>query len=176
MLDNVTFSIPPLSTIAFTGSEKSGFDCIPSLLSRLVDPTSGRIQIGDVEFRQANMYDIRQSITILPSQPYVFEASIAENINYGSTDSLHRPETLLEVKQAATSALLDDLLSTLPLGINTVITENDDNISLAQRQLICVARAIRQRSRLISKYQPIIRGSRSNPFCSSGRHHSSDGL
>jgi len=148
-LCDVTVTIPPQSVVAFTGDSESGLECIAPLLVRLYDPSEGTIQLGEVNYRAANIHDLHTHITLVPRDPYIFEASVAENINYGSVESLHQSEVLQEVSRVASQALLDPLLERLPHGIQSILTEKGTNLTLGERQLISIARALRQNTEII---------------------------
>lgn len=151
-LTNLSFTVNPKSIIAITGPSNSGKSALAKLLVRLYDVDEGIIRFGDVNVKDANIYEIQEAIALISRNPYIIEGSIAENINYGSVDSIRRPEVLQRVKQVATQALLGPLLQTLPRGIHTILTEDAPELTLGQRQLINIARALRKDTPVVGRF------------------------
>ena len=151
-LTDVSFTINPKSIVAFTGPSNSGKSALAKLLLRLYDVDSGIIRFGDVNVKDANIYEIQGAVALISRNPYIIEGSIAENINYGSVDSLRRPEIFQKVKQVASKALLDPLLQSLPRGIHTILTEDAPELTLGQKQLINIARALRKETPVVGTH------------------------
>lgn len=148
-LSGLSLTIPPNSVVAFTGNSRSGVDYVVPLLMRLCDPSQGHIQLGEVNYRAANIHDLHAHVALVPRDPYIFEGSVAENINYGSVELLHQPEVLAEMKRIASTALLDPLLERLPEGIRSTLSEKAPELTCGERQLIAIARALRRNTEII---------------------------
>jgi ATP-binding cassette subfamily B protein len=137
VLDGVSFEVRPGERIAIVGPSGAGKSTIFHLLLRFYDPTSGAVTFDGVRLRDADPVDIRRHIALVPQDPVVFAASVADNIRFG------RPEaTDAEVEQAAELALASEFIRPLPQDFDTPIGERGVTLSGGQRQRIAIARAI----------------------------------
>ena len=152
VIDDISLTIPPKSCIAFTGPPHCGKSALAKLFLRLYDVNQGGIFFNDINTQNANIYELHSCISLVSAEPYIFAGSIAENINYGSVESLHRPEVLEEIKRIASLAFLDPLINSLPNGIQSILSETGSEISTGNRLLINIARAIRQNTKIVGMY------------------------
>ncbi|RAY16491.1 ABC transporter ATP-binding protein [Actinomadura craniellae] len=136
VLHDVTVGIPPRSRVAVVGETGSGKTTFAKLLTRLMDPTSGRILIDGVPLRQVRFSSLRERIVMVPQDGFLFDATLADNIRYG------RPEATDDDLRAAVGELgLADWLAGLPRGLETPVGQRGESLSAGERQLVALARA-----------------------------------
>ncbi len=136
-LTNVSFTLAPGETVALVGHSGAGKSTCAHLLLRFWDPQQGAIMIGGHDLRDFPQATLRDLVTLVPQDTYLFNASIAENIR------LSKPlATDEEVARAAREALIHDFITTLPQGYATEVGERGAQLSGGQRQRIAIARAV----------------------------------
>lgn len=148
VLSDITFEIQPGEIVAVVGPSGSGKSTLFDLLLGLLYPTSGSVQIGGAPpeiFIQQNP----GAISYLPQDPFIFPASLAENITLGSKS---KPENSLA--SALKDSYLLDFVETLREGIDTLIGEGGMNLSGGQRQRVALARALYLCPRIILLDEP----------------------
>jgi ATP-binding cassette subfamily B protein len=136
-LENVTFTVHKGETLAILGKTGSGKSSIVSLISRLYDVTAGRITIDGKEISAVNLYDLRNSIGIVPQDAFLFSDSIKNNIKFGKENATDE-----EVKAAAKSAVVHDNIMGFNKRYDTVLGERGITLSGGQKQRVSIARAI----------------------------------
>ncbi|HWS84884.1 MAG TPA: thiol reductant ABC exporter subunit CydC [Ktedonobacteraceae bacterium] len=136
-LTNVSFTLVPGETVALVGHSGAGKSTCAHLLLRFWDVQEGAITIGGHDLRDFPQATVRDLITLVPQDTYLFNASIAENIRLGKPQA-----TDVEVKEAAREALIHDFILTLPQGYATQVGERGAQLSGGQRQRIAIARAV----------------------------------
>jgi ATP-binding cassette subfamily B protein len=137
VLDDVTFSVRAGETVAIVGPSGSGKSTLADLLLRLQDPDGGVVRLDGRDLRTIRIADLRDAIALVEQEPFIFHASIAENIRYA------RPEAADgEVRQAARLAALDRFVAGLPQGYETIVGERGMALSAGERQRIAAARAL----------------------------------
>jgi ATP-binding cassette subfamily B protein len=137
VLRGVSLEVPAGHTVALVGHTGCGKTTLTNLVPRFYDAGSGAVRIDGQDVRDVRLDDLRRHIGIVNQDPFLFSASIAENIRFG------RPEaTDDEVRAAARTAQADDFIDALPEGYETVIGERGFTLSGGQRQRIAIARAI----------------------------------
>ncbi|MGH7713203.1 MAG: ABC transporter ATP-binding protein, partial [Gemmatimonadaceae bacterium] len=119
------------------GRSGEGKSTIADLLVRHVDPQHGRIRLDGNDIKHIRLGDLRRWIAVVDQEPFVFHASIADNIRYARPDALAS-----DVLDAARNAGLVDLLERLPDGLNTVVGERGRALSAGERQRVAIARAL----------------------------------
>ena len=135
-LDHVTLEVPAGRTVALVGGTGSGKTTLVQLLSRLYDPTEGAVLVDGVDVRDVDPDELRRQIALVTDDPFLFSASVRENIAYG------RPGAgAEEVEQAARRAQAHDFIMRLPDGYDTRVGERGLTLSGGQRQRIAIARA-----------------------------------
>ncbi|KAL2827417.1 P-loop containing nucleoside triphosphate hydrolase protein [Aspergillus cavernicola] len=144
VLRNVSINIPDGSCTAIVGRSGSGKSTIASLLLSLYEPLSSSlpsISLGGIDIRKLHTPSLRSLVSIVSQQPTIFPYTIQENINYGlEHDSVL--STLYNVRTAARAAGIDDFISSLPGGYQTVIGEGGVGLSGGQAQRVAIARAL----------------------------------
>ena len=136
-LKALSFSVQPGERVAIVGPSGAGKSTILSLLLRYYDPQDGEITLDDVNIRDVLPEDLRGQIAIVHQDPFIFAASVAENIHFSRPSASQE-----EVVAAAKAALADDFISAMPDGYETQLGERGVTLSGGQRQRIAIARAI----------------------------------
>jgi ATP-binding cassette, subfamily C, bacterial CydCD len=132
----VSFDLLPGQTVALVGPSGGGKSTIAQLLLRFAEPTTGKITAGSVPLRDIQTDDWRKKLAWVPQLPYLFNASVVDNIRLG------RPEASPEqVVRAAQQAGAHNFIQALPHGYETVIGERGARLSGGQAQRIALARA-----------------------------------
>jgi len=144
VLQDVSFEAQAGDTFALVGPTGAGKTTIASLLMRFYDVTGGAIKVDGVDIRQMDLKTLREQLGVVPQEPYLFQGSIAYNIAYGRPDA-----TREDIEAAARAANADEFIQRLPEGYDTEILEGAANISLGQRQLVCLARVILAAPRIL---------------------------
>ena len=137
ILKNVSFQIQPGETIGVAGTTGSGKSTLVKLLLRYYDLNAGSIKLGGVDVKAVRLEQLRQQISLVSQDVYLFHGTIAENIAYGS-DSMD----LDAIQEAAAMARLDDFVEPFPKGYSTIVGERGIRLSGGQRQRLSIARAI----------------------------------
>ena len=137
ILHDLNLEAPAGELTAIVGPTGAGKTTIINLLMRFYDPDSGVIRIDGHEIRTAVRRSVRSSYAMVLQDTWVFQGTIFENIAYGKADA-----TMEEVVAAAKAARIHPFIMRLPLGYDTVISEDGGNISKGQKQLLTIARAM----------------------------------
>ncbi|KAJ6510566.1 P-loop containing nucleoside triphosphate hydrolase protein [Mycena sanguinolenta] len=144
VLQNINMQIQPGECVAIIGTSGSGKSTIAALLQRLYEPAFGSISIGLDNLRSMAVDHLRQHVSIVSQQPTLFDATIAENIAYGSNTL-----TDVDVRRAAEAANVHEFIMSLPQGYNTPVGENATLISGGQAQRLQIARALARPSKIL---------------------------
>ncbi len=144
VLDKLSFNIKENETVAFVGKSGAGKTTIFSLLCKLYDIDKGNIYIDGIDINELDEYSIRNNITIISQNPYIFNMSIKDNLYLVKSDL-----TESEMKKACKLACLDEFIESLPDGYDTVVGEGGVTLSGGQRQRLAIARAFIQRTKII---------------------------
>ncbi|MGE4549115.1 MAG: ABC transporter ATP-binding protein [Intestinibacillus sp.] len=136
-LQNVSFRVPEGATVALVGPSGSGKTTAASLIPRFWDVSAGQILIGGADVRQISSGDLMEHVAFVFQDTHLFKQSVLENIRAARPDA-----TRGQVLAAAHAAQCDDILSKLPLGIDTVIGAKGVYLSGGEQQRIALARAI----------------------------------
>ncbi|MEM7682876.1 MAG: ABC transporter ATP-binding protein [Planctomycetota bacterium] len=123
--------------IALVGPNGSGKSTLMHLLTRLIDPTHGRVLVDGQPILDHRVRSLRKQIAVVSQQSVLFEGTIADNVAYGRR---HVPRAAIE--EAAKAAEAHDFVAALPHGYDTVLGEAGAGLSGGQRQRLCIARAI----------------------------------
>jgi len=136
-LSDIDLEIPAGQVVALVGAMGSGKSALVSLLPRLYDVTTGAVEIDGTDVRSVELDSLRQAIAVVNDDPFLFSATIHENIAYARAEA-----TRQEVQRAAVAAQADEFISRLPDGYDTRVGERGLTLSGGQRQRIAIARAI----------------------------------
>ncbi len=137
ILHGISVSVKPGKTIAIVGPTGAGKTTIINLLMRFYDVNSGCIKIDGRPIDSIKREDLRKSFTMVLQDTWLFNGTVFENIAYGREDA-----TMEEVVSAAKAAKIHSYIERLPMGYDTVVSDDGVNISKGQRQLITIARAM----------------------------------
>ncbi len=136
-LRNVSLDVEPGTTIALVGATGSGKTTLVQLIPRLYDATSGTVLVDGADVRTVDPHELRTQIAVVNDDPFLFSATVAENIAYG------RPQASRdEIIEAARRAQAHDFVEQLPEGYETKVGERGLTLSGGQRQRIAIARAL----------------------------------
>ncbi len=135
-IENLSLEISPRCHVAVVGETGSGKTTFAKLLTRLMDPSSGTVQLGGVDISNIRFRSLRDRVVMVPQEGVLFRGSIGENVAMG------KPEATRTQIEATFGRLgLNEWLSELPAGIDTQVGERGSALSLGERQLVTLARA-----------------------------------
>jgi ABC-type multidrug transport system fused ATPase/permease subunit len=135
-LHDVSLDVPAGRTVALVGATGSGKTTLVQLLPRLYDPMSGSVSVDGADVRSVDPASLRAAIAVVDDSPFLFSASVRENIAYARPDA-----TFEEVELAARRAQAHGFIERLPEGYETRIGERGLTLSGGQRQRVAIARA-----------------------------------
>ncbi|MFX1261703.1 MAG: ABC transporter ATP-binding protein [Promethearchaeota archaeon] len=137
VLKNVNFAIEPGATVAIVGHTGAGKTTLAALINRFYDPQEGSILIGDQNLREIALDSLHGNVALIPQEPYLFDASIMDNIRYGQPRATDE-----QIKDLCSLIGANDFIEVLADGYDTCILENGKNLSAGQRQMITIARTM----------------------------------
>jgi ATP-binding cassette, subfamily C, bacterial CydC len=137
VLRDVTFDVPAGRTVAVVGRSGAGKSTCANLLLRFWDPDTGVIGLGGTDLRDYPTARLRELITVVPQEIYLFTGTIADNLRLGRPDATHT-----ELVTAATAANAHEFILDLPDGYDTQVGERGAFLSGGQRQRLAIARAL----------------------------------
>ncbi len=137
VLHDVDLVIEAGQTVALVGPTGAGKSTIANLVARFYDVSSGKVLIDDIDVRTVTQQSLRRQTGIVSQEPFLFAGTVLDNIRFGLPDIEGE-----SVKEAARQANADEFIMDLPNGYETEIQEGGANLSMGQRQLICIARAV----------------------------------
>ncbi|MEG8099472.1 ABC transporter ATP-binding protein [Candidatus Liberibacter brunswickensis] len=137
VLKNINFTVLPGQTIALVGNSGAGKTSIFSLILRFYDPSSGNIKLEGIDLTDLSLEEIRRSITWVPQNPIIINASVHDNIAIGLPNANREA-----VQNAATIAQAHEFIICMDKGYDTILGNHAFNLSAGQIQRIAIARAI----------------------------------
>jgi ATP-binding cassette subfamily B protein len=136
VLENVSFKVKAGQTIAIVGQTGAGKSTLSKLVNRVYDTTRGQVLVDGKDVREWNLESLRQQISIIEQDIFLFSRTVGENIAFGNPFA-----TQAEIEQAAKDAQAHEFISGFKDGYNTVIGERGVTLSGGQRQRLALARA-----------------------------------
>lgn len=141
VLQNISFKVSPGQVVALVGPTGTGKTSLISLLVRFYEPKQGTIFLDDTDISEIDLHSLRQNVSLVLQDPFIFPMTIAENIAFGNPDA-----TFEEIVEAAKGAQADSFIKRLPDGYETVISEAGSSLSGGEKQRIAIARAFLKKS------------------------------
>jgi ATP-binding cassette subfamily B protein len=136
-LAELTLAVAPGERVALVGPSGAGKSTVFQLLLRFYDPDAGRVLVDGVDARECDPRALRRRFALVPQEPVLFAASVAENVRYGRLDA-----TEDEVHAACEAAYALEFVERLPKGFDTFLGERGVRLSGGQRQRLSIARAL----------------------------------
>jgi ATP-binding cassette subfamily B protein len=137
ILHQISLDVPAGLTVAFVGRSGSGKSTLLRCLAGLLVPTEGSIEYDGVDVRELELRELRSKLGFVLQEPYLFDATIAENIAFG-----HEQPNLTRAGVAAATANAAEFIERLPLGYQTRVGDSGLKLSTGQAQRISIARAV----------------------------------
>lgn len=143
-LDRVSFRVEPGEFVAFVGASGSGKTTIGMLIPRLYEASSGSVRYADDDVRELAQRALMDRIGVVTQDPYLFHASIAENLRYAKPDA-----TQAELEAAARLANIHDTVVSFEHGYDTVVGERGYRLSGGEKQRLAIARVLLKNPRVL---------------------------
>ncbi|MFG1779761.1 ABC transporter ATP-binding protein [Micromonospora sp. NPDC049048] len=140
----ITLDVPAGTSLALVGETGSGKSTLAALVSRLHDPTSGRITVDGVDLRDLRLADLAAIVGVVSQETYLLHTTVRENLRYARPDA-----TDAEIEAAARAAQIHDLLAGLPDGYDTVVGSRGHRFSGGEKQRLAIARTLLRDPRIL---------------------------
>jgi ABC-type multidrug transport system fused ATPase/permease subunit len=144
VLKDISFRAEPGQMIALVGPTGVGKTTLVSLLARFYDPTAGRILLDGKDIRELTLHALRDQISIVLQDVFLFHGTVEENIAYGMEKATHD-----EIVRSAQIAHIHDFILSMPEGYQTMVGERGVRLSGGQKQRLAIARAVLRNSPIL---------------------------
>jgi putative ABC transport system ATP-binding protein len=136
VLQDVDLELPPAARVAVVGETGSGKTTLAKLLTRLMDPTAGRVLLDGVDLREVTFASLRARVVMVPQEGFLLDESLGANIAWGRPGASDA-----DIERALVELGLADWLASLPRGLATQVGQRGESLSAGERQLVALARA-----------------------------------
>lgn len=136
VLHDVTFDVPPGTTLAVVGPTGSGKTTLVNLIARVYDVRAGRVAIDGRDVREIPLEQLHRSVAFVPQESFLFSATLAENVAWAGDTDPSRVEQAVRLSQLAND------IPDLPMGMQTMVGERGVSLSGGQKQRVAIARAL----------------------------------
>ncbi|MEH1029281.1 ABC transporter ATP-binding protein [Micromonospora profundi] len=143
-LAGITLDVPAGTSLALVGETGSGKSTLAGLISRLHDPTAGRITIDGVDLRDMRLADLAAIVGVVSQETYLLHTTVRENLRYARPDA-----TDAEIEDAARAAQIHDLIADLPDGYDTMVGSRGHRFSGGEKQRLAIARTLLRDPRIL---------------------------
>ncbi len=150
VLSRISFTVNPGETLGIIGPPGSGKTTLLNLLPRLYDVEEGTVRINGTDIRQWDLEKLRDDISFVAQEPFLFSGTIRDNIRFGNPDADDA-----KVMEAARLASFDDAIKALPEGLNTIVGEKGVILSGGQKQRLAIARAFIRNTTVLLLDDPV---------------------
>ena len=137
VLDDISFDVRPGEMLALVGPTGVGKTTISALIARFYDPDAGRVTMDGIDLRGMTQESLRNQLSLVLQDVFLFNGTIAENIAYGCEGAGRE-----QIEQAARGACIAEYIESLPEGYDTVIGERGVRLSGGQKQRVSIARSL----------------------------------
>ena len=144
VLHEVNLKMAAGRTLALVGPTGAGKTSIANLIARFYEVNDGAVRVDGIDVRDVTQRSLRAQFGLVPQDPFLFSGTIADNIRYGNLEASDE-----DLREAARMANAADFIVAKPEGYNTRILEGGVNLSVGQRQLVCIARAVLANPRIL---------------------------
>ncbi|MEU8211574.1 ABC transporter ATP-binding protein [Micromonospora sp. NPDC049044] len=143
-LAGITLDVPAGTSLALVGETGSGKSTLAGLVSRLHDPTAGRLTVDGVDLRDLRLVDLAAIVGVVSQETYLLHTTVRENLRYARPDA-----TDAEIEDAARAAQIHDLIDGLPDGYDTVVGSRGHRFSGGEKQRLAIARTLLRDPRIL---------------------------
>lgn len=144
LIQNFNLTIKAGQKIAIVGPTGCGKSTLINLLMRFYDVDKGQIVVSNYPIKSITRKSLRNQFGMVLQESWLFSSSIRDNIAYGKENA-----TMQEIRKVSKLSGIDHFIQTFPDGYDTIINENGDNLSSGQKQLICIARLMLSKPKML---------------------------
>jgi subfamily B ATP-binding cassette protein MsbA len=143
VLEDINLEVSPGQVVALVGPSGAGKSTLVNMVPRFHDPIEGAVTLDGTDLRAFTRESLLSNLAIVTQEPFLFNASLRENIAYGKTNATHK-----EIVAAAEAANIAEFIGELPDGYETIVGEGGGKLSGGQRQRVTIARALIRAARI----------------------------